>query len=47
MVIGKDIALKMGYFIPLANGILNQIDKNEAILSHGKFLTEYTSVRIR
>jgi hypothetical protein len=34
MVIGKDSALKMGYFTPFTNGLLNCIDKNEAILSH-------------
>jgi hypothetical protein len=34
MVIGKDSTLKMGYFIPFINGILNRTDKNEAILNH-------------
>lgn len=47
MVIGKDSALKLGYFIPFANGILNRNDKNDAILSHDKYLKDYTCIKIK
>jgi hypothetical protein len=47
MVIGKESTLKMGYFIPFINGILNRTDKNEAIFNHERFLKEYTSVKIK
>jgi hypothetical protein len=47
MVIGKESTLKMGYFIPFINGILNRADKNEAIFNHEKFLKDYTSVKIK
>jgi hypothetical protein len=47
IVIGKDSILKMGYFIPFANGVLNQHDKNDAIISHEAFLKEFTSIKIR
>jgi hypothetical protein len=47
MVIGKESTLKMGYFIPFNNGILNRKDKNEAIINHERFLKDFTSVKIK
>jgi hypothetical protein len=47
MVIRKESTLKMGYFIPFINGILNRTDKNEAIFNHERFLKEYTSIKIK
>jgi hypothetical protein len=47
MVIGKDSTLKLGYFIPFVNGILNHTDKNDVIISHEQYMKELTSIKIR
>jgi hypothetical protein len=46
LAISKDSALKSGFFIPFAGGILNRKEKNEAIMSHDRFLKSHTNIKI-
>jgi hypothetical protein len=46
LAIGKDSALKSRFFIPFAGGILNRKEKNEAIMSHDRFLKSHTNIKI-
>ncbi len=46
LAIGKDSALKSGFFIPFAGGILSRKEKNEGIMSHDRFLKAHTNIKI-
>ncbi len=47
ILIGKNSPLKDGYFIPFANGILSQEDKNDAITRHANFIKTYTGFQLK
>jgi hypothetical protein len=47
VVIGENNVLKTGYFIPFANGLLTQKEKNDAICEHDDFVKNYTGIKLR